>query len=50
MFISTDPGAGPVLRGMFDAVLVDEYQDVNAVQASRPAHPLPAPRRPGRLR
>jgi DNA helicase II / ATP-dependent DNA helicase PcrA len=26
--------AGPVLRGMFDAVLVDEYQDVNAVQAS----------------
>jgi ATP-dependent DNA helicase UvrD/PcrA len=29
-----DPGAGPVLRGMFDAVLVDEYQDVNAVQAS----------------
>jgi DNA helicase II / ATP-dependent DNA helicase PcrA len=29
-----DPAAGPVLRGMFDAVLVDEYQDVNAVQAS----------------
>ncbi len=29
-----DPTAGPVLRGMFDAVLVDEYQDVNAVQAS----------------
>jgi DNA helicase II / ATP-dependent DNA helicase PcrA len=29
-----DPWAGPVLRGMFDAVLVDEYQDVNAVQAS----------------
>src|ERR1700759_3766630 len=28
-----DPAAGPVLRGMFDAVLVDEYQDVNAVQA-----------------
>src|SRR5579859_6007421 len=28
-----DPGAGPILRGMFDAVLVDEYQDVNAVQA-----------------
>ncbi|MGH3204386.1 MAG: UvrD-helicase domain-containing protein, partial [Streptosporangiaceae bacterium] len=24
-----DPAAGPVLRGMFDAVLVDEYQDVN---------------------
>ena len=29
-----DPASGPVLRGMFDAVLVDEYQDVNAVQAS----------------
>ncbi|HEV2932992.1 MAG TPA: ATP-dependent helicase, partial [Streptosporangiaceae bacterium] len=29
-----DQVAGPVLRGMFDAVLVDEYQDVNAVQAS----------------
>jgi len=29
-----DRAAGPVLRGMFDAVLVDEYQDVNAVQAS----------------
>ena len=28
-----DRTAGPVLRGMFDAVLVDEYQDVNAVQA-----------------
>ena len=28
-----DPAAGPVLRGMFDAVLVDEYQDVNTVQA-----------------
>jgi DNA helicase-2/ATP-dependent DNA helicase PcrA len=28
-----DPAAGPVLRDMFDAVLVDEYQDVNAVQA-----------------
>ena len=28
-----DPATGPVLRGMFDAVLVDEYQDVNAVQA-----------------
>ena len=28
-----DPAAGPVLRGMFDAVLVDEYQDVNAIQA-----------------
>ena len=29
-----DPVAGPMLRGMFDAVLVDEYQDVNTVQAS----------------
>jgi DNA helicase II / ATP-dependent DNA helicase PcrA len=29
-----DPAAGPVLRGMFDAVLVDEYQDVNTLQAS----------------
>ena len=29
-----DPVAGPVLRGMFNAVLVDEYQDVNAIQAS----------------
>jgi DNA helicase II / ATP-dependent DNA helicase PcrA len=28
-----DGSAGPVLRGLFDAVLVDEYQDVNAVQA-----------------
>ena len=28
-----DPAAGPVLRAMFDAVLVDEYQDVNTVQA-----------------
>jgi DNA helicase II / ATP-dependent DNA helicase PcrA len=28
-----DGAAGPVLRGLFDAVLVDEYQDVNAVQA-----------------
>jgi len=28
-----DAGAGPVLRGMFDAVLVDEYQDVNTIQA-----------------
>jgi DNA helicase-2/ATP-dependent DNA helicase PcrA len=28
-----DPATGPVLRSMFDAVLVDEYQDVNAVQA-----------------
>ncbi len=30
-----DHAAGPVLRGMFDAVLVDEYQDVNAVQADK---------------
>jgi DNA helicase-2/ATP-dependent DNA helicase PcrA len=29
-----DPAAGPVLRAMFDAVLVDEYQDVNTVQAA----------------
>src|ERR1700683_5277964 len=29
-----DQGAGPVRRGMCDAVLVDEYQDVNTVQAS----------------
>jgi ATP-dependent DNA helicase UvrD/PcrA len=28
-----DDAAGPALRRMFDAVLVDEYQDVNAVQA-----------------
>ena len=28
-----DDAAGPALRGMFDTVLVDEYQDVNAVQA-----------------
>ncbi len=28
-----DVSAGPALRGLFDAVLVDEYQDVNAVQA-----------------
>jgi DNA helicase II / ATP-dependent DNA helicase PcrA len=28
-----DGAAGPALRGLFDAVLVDEYQDVNAVQA-----------------
>jgi DNA helicase-2/ATP-dependent DNA helicase PcrA len=28
-----DERAGPALRGLFDAVLVDEYQDVNAVQA-----------------
>ncbi len=28
-----DDVAGPVLRALFDAVLVDEYQDVNSVQA-----------------
>ena len=28
-----DADAGPALRGLFDAVLVDEYQDVNSVQA-----------------
>jgi DNA helicase II / ATP-dependent DNA helicase PcrA len=28
-----DPSAGAALRALFDAVLVDEYQDVNAVQA-----------------
>jgi DNA helicase-2/ATP-dependent DNA helicase PcrA len=28
-----DAAAGPALRGLFDAVLIDEYQDVNAVQA-----------------
>ena len=28
-----DAAAGPALRALFDAVLVDEYQDVNAVQA-----------------
>jgi DNA helicase II / ATP-dependent DNA helicase PcrA len=28
-----DMSAGPALRALFDAVLVDEYQDVNAVQA-----------------
>ena len=28
-----DPGAGAVVRARFDAVLVDEYQDTNAVQA-----------------
>ena len=28
-----DGQAGPALRALFDAVLVDEYQDVNAVQA-----------------
>ena len=53
-----DPAAGPVLRGMFDAVLVDEYQDVNAVQADivrllQPDGRLPdlrRRRRPGHLR
>ncbi len=28
-----DPAAGKALRGLYDAVLVDEYQDVNTVQA-----------------
>src|ERR1700735_1646944 len=28
-----DAAAGPALRGLFEAVLVDEYQDVDAVQA-----------------
>ncbi len=28
-----DPQAGPVLRGMFDYILVDEYQDTNRLQA-----------------
>ena len=28
-----DPGLGEVVRGHFDAVLVDEYQDTNALQA-----------------
>ena len=28
-----DPAAGPLVRGRFDAVLVDEYQDTNALQA-----------------
>jgi DNA helicase-2/ATP-dependent DNA helicase PcrA len=28
-----DAAAGPALRGLFDAVLVDEYQDVNSIQA-----------------
>ncbi len=28
-----DPAAGKTLRGLYDAVLVDEYQDVNTVQA-----------------
>jgi DNA helicase-2/ATP-dependent DNA helicase PcrA len=28
-----DPAAGPCVRGRFDAVLVDEYQDTNALQA-----------------
>ena len=28
-----DPAAGPAIRSMFDHVLVDEYQDTNALQA-----------------
>ena len=30
---ATSAGAGPVLRDLFDHVLVDEYQDSNAIQA-----------------
>ena len=28
-----DPQAGPIIRGQFDCVLVDEYQDTNLLQA-----------------
>ena len=28
-----DPTAGPIVRGLFDCVLVDEYQDTNLLQA-----------------
>ena len=28
-----DPKAGPIVRGLFDCVLVDEYQDTNTLQA-----------------
>jgi DNA helicase-2/ATP-dependent DNA helicase PcrA len=28
-----DPQAGPIVRGQFDCVLVDEYQDTNVLQA-----------------
>ena len=28
-----DPTAGPIVRGQFDCVLVDEYQDTNVLQA-----------------
>ncbi|MFP5375524.1 MAG: ATP-dependent helicase, partial [Acidimicrobiia bacterium] len=31
--LASSPTAGPVLRSAFDHVLVDEYQDTNAVQA-----------------
>jgi DNA helicase-2/ATP-dependent DNA helicase PcrA len=30
---ATDPGLGPVLAGLYDHVLVDEYQDTNVLQA-----------------
>ncbi len=31
--LAEDPGAGPHMAGRFDHVLVDEYQDTNALQA-----------------
>jgi DNA helicase-2/ATP-dependent DNA helicase PcrA len=31
--LATDPGAGRRLRSLFDHILVDEYQDTNALQA-----------------
>jgi len=31
--LASDPGAGRRLRGLFDHILVDEYQDTNALQA-----------------
>lgn len=31
--LMTDPVAGPTVRGRFDCVLVDEYQDTNTLQA-----------------
>jgi DNA helicase-2/ATP-dependent DNA helicase PcrA len=31
--LATSPGVGPLLRSSFDHVLVDEFQDTNAVQA-----------------
>jgi DNA helicase II / ATP-dependent DNA helicase PcrA len=36
-----DPQAGPVLRGRFDHVLVDEYQDTNTLQANILKHLRP---------